>query len=199
MIDRVWPADELHCTGHAVCEKWQESSLPDASVDVVLGDGSLSVLPSRRDYPAVIGDVHRVLKPGGRFALRCFVHPDDDEPIDRVFDDLEANKIGSMHALKWRIAMALQKTIVDGVVVSDIRDCFNAHVADRQAAARRLGWPVEAINTIDAYTGSSVAYTFPTLAEITEAVAGRFEITSITHPSYELGERCPVIGFARIA
>ena len=94
--------------------------------------------------------------------------------------------------------MALQQTLGDGVVVSDIRDCLLAGIGDRTAAARRLGWPVEAINTIDAYKGSSVAYTFPTLAEISAAVVGRFEIVGITHPTYKLGERCPVIGFERL-
>lgn len=198
MIARVWPARELRCTGEAVCAKWQALPLADASVDVTLGDGSLSALPRSRDYPAVIAEIHRVLRPGGRLALRCYVQPDDNERMDQVFAALNAGKIGSMHVLKWRMAMALQKTMADGVAVSDIRDCFVVRVGDRAAAARRLGWPLEAINTIDAYQGSGVTYTFPTLAELRAAVAGRFEITRIAHPSYELGERCPVIGFGRI-
>jgi len=198
MIDRVWPRRALRCTGKAVCSTWNDMPLDDASVDVMVGDGSLSVLPSGRDYPAMIAEIHRVLRPGGQLALRCFVHPDENEPIDQVFTDLDDGRIGSMHALKWRIAMVLQKSLTDGVVVSDIRDCFMSHLRDREAAAQRLGWPIEAINTIDAYAGSMVSYTFPTLGEITAAVAGRFEVTGVAHPSYELGDRCPVIGFKRL-
>lgn len=198
MIGRVWPAGDLHCTGEAMCAKWQEMPLADASIDVALGDGSLTALPSSREYPHVIAEIHRVLKPGGRLALRCYVPPDDKETTDQIFTALDAGEIGSMNTLKWRIAMALQKTPADGVTVPDIRDCVVARIVDREAAARRLGWPVEAINAIDAYKDSSVAYSFPTLAELGAVTAGRFKIDRIAYPSYELGERCPVVEFQRL-
>jgi len=198
MIARVFPAAELPCAGEAVCANWKAIPLPAASVDVALGDGSLSALPSGRDYEAVVGEIHRVLRPGGRLALRCYVHPDEKEPMADVFKALDGGEIGSIHALKWRIAMALQGSLDEGVRVADIRDCFLEHIGEREAAARRLGWPLEVINTIDAYKGSTVSYTFPTLAEIRAKVAGRFAVARIVHPSYELGERCPVIGFERL-
>lgn len=198
MIARVWPADDLPCPGEAQCAHWHETGLPDASIDVILGDGALSALPSGKAYAGVIAELHRVLRPGGRFALRSFCRPDEQEPIDRVFASLEAGAIGSMHALKWRIAMALQPSLDDGMMVSAIRDCFNDHLPDRAAAAERFGWPIEEVDTIDAYTDSKMTLTFPTLGEITEAVAGRFAVRHVAHPSYELGERCPVIGFERM-
>ena len=40
--------------------------LPDASVDLVISNGVLNVCP---DKPRVLGEVYRVLKPGGRLQM----------------------------------------------------------------------------------------------------------------------------------
>lgn len=199
MIDRVWPADQLPCAGWAICAPWSDMPLDDGSIDVAVGDGSMSVLPSGREYAGVIRELHRVIKPGGQLILRCFVRPDRKEPITHVFAALDRGEIGSMHALKWRIAMALHGTLDAGSSVAEIRDCFLEHIGNRDEAAARLGWPIEAINTIDAYAGSTVTYTFPTMAEIATAFTGQFKATRIVHPAYELGDRCPVIGFKRLS
>ncbi len=198
MIDRVWPASDLSCDGEALCAKWQQLPLASDSVDIVVGDGPINVLPDSSEYKTVIDELHRALRANGRLVLRFFASPDGQENMEQVRAALDTGRIGSMHALKWRIAMALQTSIADGVAVSGIRDCLNDWMPDRQAAADRLDWPVEAINTIDAYKGSTVTYTFPTLTEIEAAISGRFQIDRICYPCYELGERCPVIRFDRI-
>ncbi len=57
------------------------------------------------------------------------------------------------------------------------------------------GWPLEVIRMIDAYRDSPACYSFPAL-EAAVGVIGEFaELTRMSRPAYELGERCPSVSF----
>ncbi|GAB6054528.1 class I SAM-dependent methyltransferase [Magnetospira thiophila] len=197
MIARVWPTGLPPCDNEAICAQWQHVPLKDAAFDLALGDGALTTLSSPDEYLSVFRELHRILRPGGRVFLRCFVRPEATETLDHIFADLEANRIGSFHVLKWRVAMALQTRFSEGVAVALIRESLCDRLPDRAAAAGRLGWPEADIQTIDAYEGSSAIYTFPTLAEIETTLEGRFQISGVVTPTYELGARCPLIQLER--
>lgn len=131
--------------------------------------------------------------------LRCFVRPDRAETLDAVASAALAGDVGSMHALKWRIAMALEVDHTFSVKVVDIRTAFDRLFPDRDLLARITGWPLQVIETIDAYRGVATRYSFPTLAAIRTAAAPLFEVGGVRLGCYELAERCPTVLFRKSA
>ena len=133
-----------------------------------------------------------MLADDGELALRLFTRPEVPETLLEVSRDLAANQIGSFHALKWRLAMALRSP-TRNVPVVDILAVFDRFTGDRAALADRTGWAPETIATIDAYRDSPAVYSFPTLAEVRASFAPIFDEVACVFPSYELGERCPTL------
>jgi SAM-dependent methyltransferase len=171
---------------------WLALPARPGGLDLVVGDGSLSNLAFPDDYRRLAAELARVLAPGGRVVLRLFAAPEAAEPVAEAADALRAGAFGSFHALKWRVAMAIQPGHRN-VRVDDIWRAFAELVPDRAALATRTGWPREVIDTIDAYRGSDVAYSFPTLAEVRAALAPALDEVTCHAPGYELGDRCPTL------
>lgn len=174
----------------AVAGEWLALPLPDASIDVVAGDGSCSLFAFPGEYSALAAELARVLRPGGIVVLRLFAAPERPETLADVRAALPA--IRSFDALKWRIAMAIQSP-GRSVAVSAIRDAFDAIVVDRAVLAARTGWSREVIDHVDIYRDSPARYSFPTLAEVRTVVGRQFTELACHVPSYELGERCPTL------
>lgn len=174
----------------ALVGEWLALPLPDASIDLVVGDGGCSVFVFPGEYRAFAAELSRVMRPGGLVALRLFAAPARAETLDEVRAALPA--IGSFDALKWRIAMAVQSP-ARAVPVTAIRDAFDALVPDRAELATRTGWRREVIDHIDAYRDSRAVYSFPTLDEVRAVLAPRFIEVACRVPSYELGHRCPTL------
>jgi len=105
-------------------------------------------------------------------------------------------RIGSLHALKWRIAMAVQPGDRN-VRVVDILAGFDELVADRAALAARTGWSPAVIAAIDVYRDSELTYSFPTLAEVRDALGDVLVERACHVPGYELGDRCPTLVLER--
>jgi len=175
--------------------RWQEMPVEHRSMEVVVGDGSLNVLERMEDYPEVLSEVARVLKPGGLLVVRCFVRPDERESLENIMTAALAGEIESFHALKWRIAMASSD---EGNFNVDLRDVFaslNHLFPDRDVLAKRTGWLRESVETIDAFDGVASLLTFPTLSALFKACAPYFEPVKIERGHYELAECCPTIAF----
>jgi hypothetical protein len=131
--------------------------------------------------------------------VRCFVQLDEKETTDEVFADLSRGGIGNFHVLKWRLAMALQADAETGVPVASVRRAVYAVWDDPAYLAERFAWPLAHVQTIDAYRDVSTRYTFPTFAQVRDLVtAGGFSIVEVSTPSYELGERCPILTLAAV-
>lgn len=184
VIGAIFPAT---AGAEAVVADWRALPRPDRSLDLVIGDGSLSNLAFPGDYRVLAAELARVLAPGGRVALRLFAAPDQREPLAAVAADLAAGRVGSMHALKWRIAMAIQPDDRN-LAVADIGRAFDAMVPDRAV----LAWDPAVIATIDVYRDSTLVYSFPTLAEVRAALVPLAAVACHT-PTYELGDRCPTL------
>jgi hypothetical protein len=191
MIATHWQPPR-HGLGSVRLAGWQSLPLPDRSVRAIVGDGALNCVRAM-DYPHVLSELARVLEPGGRLCLRCFIRPDQPESLDAVAADQLAGKIGSFHALKFRIAMALCEAPTYGVAVSAIRAAFDATFPDRPALAQATGWPMAAIDTIDAYRDAPTIYTFPTFDGLRQACAPHFIVESVVCGDYELAARCPTV------
>lgn len=177
---------------------WQNLPLPHQSVRIVVGDGSLNALPGLSQYPHVLSELARVLEMDGIVGVRCYIRPDTIESANDVVAAALAGKIQSFHALKWRIAMISSHPPDHSVAVVDILAAFEALFPNRRVLADAANWPMEVVDTIDAYRGASARYNFPTLSAFREACAPWFEVDNITRGDYEMAERFPTIRLRRV-
>ncbi len=192
MIRSVWPGARL---GHsAVCAEWLALPVPDASQDIVVGDGCYNMLGNTQ-YRAMTREVRRIIRPHGIFIMRFFIRPDKSESVSRVADDLMRKRIGNFHIFKWRLAMALHASLDAGVKLADIWDAWNSLVPAPGELAAKLGWPLAVLDTVRAYRGVDTRYTFPTMMEAREALLNAFSEIDCHVPHYEMGDRCPTIVF----
>jgi SAM-dependent methyltransferase len=186
MIGAIFPGPSER--GRAIQADWRALPFADGSFDVAVGDGCLSNLPYPDGYHGFAREVGRVLAPGGVLVLRLFAAPERAESLDDVARDLRDGRIGSFHALKWRLAMAVQPPDRN-VPVEEILRALDRVAPDRA----RLPWPADVVGTIEAYRGSPLVYSFPTLAEARRAMSGHLAERAIVTPGYELGDRCPIV------
>ncbi|MCB1717874.1 MAG: methyltransferase domain-containing protein, partial [Candidatus Competibacteraceae bacterium] len=196
MIGALFPTTGVPAGARAARGEWLALPRADRSVDLAVGDGCLSNLGFAADYRRFAAELARVLADDGRLLLRLFAAPPAPESLAEIGAALAAGAIGSMHALKWRLAMAVQPAHRN-VAVVDIRRAFDELVVDRAALAARTGWPDDVIATIDNYRGSSLVYSFPTADEVDAALAPALVRVHRHAPAYELGDRCPTVVWSR--
>jgi SAM-dependent methyltransferase len=190
MIDYVWPRASLPSEFTAIEGNWLALPCADHTVDVVLGDGSLSFFHWPDTYGEIARELHRVLRPEGHLVVRVYARPEVPETVDAVRADLDAGRIGSVHALKWRIAMALGAN----VPVSDVYEVFVDFGGP--ALFDRHGWPAQGLATIEGYARSPIVYSFPTVSDVERSLAAQFRLIDRRQGTYELAERCPVLSFS---
>lgn len=194
MIDSVWPKAQV-TKGEAVLADWKAIPCPDNSCDVVVGDCCFTPLDYPNSYRAVLQEVTRVLKPQGLFSMRFFLKPVLSEEIETIFDELKAKQIGNLFVFRWRLAMALQKSLEEGVPVNNIWQRWQQEVSNPDQLMETLGWPTELLATITCYQNSSAVFTFPTLPEVRQLFSLYFDEISCHVPTYEMGDRCPTLTF----
>ncbi len=173
---------------------WRALPLAEGAVAQVVGDGVLSMLAYPQDYEVVLQELRRVLQPGGKCVLRLFVPPRRPESAQEIAADVAAGRLGSFHALKWRLMMSLCQTHSGhGVRVADGLALFNETFADRDALLRLTGWSAEVFDTMDVYRNSDVELSFVPRAEL-DTLFQRFAAqVRYSYGAYELAERCPVL------
>jgi SAM-dependent methyltransferase len=193
MLDKVWPGDDHH--RKAVLGDWTKLPFSGSSFDAVVGDGSLNSAPEHID--GVIREARRVLTPGGILVLRVFCSPDQPESLADIEYDGAIYAETNIHALKWRIAMALARNNDRRTVpVEAILDAFNRLFPDRALLARTAGWAATDIATIDAYRGASHSLSFPTLTETLKLTEETFRCPRVhVATGYPLAELCPTISW----
>lgn len=197
MIEAAWPGNTAQ--RQAVCGDWRQPPFPDASFDVALGDGCLTTLPEPADSARFLASVHRCLQPNGCLLLRLFCRPDEAEAPETVGRALREGKIGSFHAFKWRLAMALQASGGGAPVgVDDVWRYWSAMgIAPAELAAQR-GWPEQSIATIDFYRGSPARYDFKRYGDAIACLrAAGFELLAMRKGRYELAGCCPHVLLAK--
>jgi ubiquinone/menaquinone biosynthesis C-methylase UbiE len=191
MIRAMWARESHGDT--AVQGDWLQLPLREASFDACIGDGCLNLLACPWQYERLFGQLRRVLRPGGRLALRVFARPDAGETCDKVYEHALGAEIGNFHAFKLRLAMALAaESGNSNVDVAAIHQVFTRLVPDRSELAARSGWSAAQIATIDAYRNAAASYSFPTLAEVRASFRRDLNEIEVLHGGYELAERCPL-------
>jgi len=191
MIRQLWlPSPPKN--GRVVCGDWQRTPLENASVDAVVGDGVLVFFKQPSGAEVFLAEIARLLSLQGRFLLRAYVRPPQQESLAQLHAALAAGFNGSFHAYKWRLAMALQPSLAVGVKPADIWRAWREWVPSAALLHDATGWSPEQIETIEAYRDSQATYYFPTLDELCQLLGRYFEIDDLYIPPYELGERCPL-------
>jgi SAM-dependent methyltransferase len=196
MLDFVWPGDTPR--RRARLGTWLKLGLPSASFASVVGDGSLTIA-----YPGpatkLLREAANVLIPGGRFVCRVFSSPETGETLETVRGAVASGEIRGVHALKWRLAMAIaQQRGEPNVPVLEIRDQFERWFPNRESLAETSGWPRDEIDSIDMYAGSNAIYSFATRRQLLEIVPPEFTNARFVEAgSYELAERCPLFVLER--
>lgn len=194
MIALVWPKHQ-HPDALAILGNWRSPPLAADSLDLVVGDGCFTILAYPTDYHEVARALREILAESGTLALRFFVRPDQPEPLEQVLADLRGERIGSFHACKWRLAMALHGPESGaGVRLAEIRQAWQA-AAYTAGPDSGPGWSPEAVATIDNYRGVESRYSFPTLAEVRQVFGEYFREEACCYGTYELAERCPIMVF----
>jgi len=89
--------------------------------------------------------------------------------------------------------MTLSQAPDFSVAVKEIHTAFESIFPDRHALAQAGHWPLETINTIDAYKDAPTRFTFPTLQALQNQCAPWFNCRDISYGHYELADRCPTI------
>jgi len=194
MIDRLWPGDQAD--RKAITGDWTSLPFEAGRFGAVIGDGALNSVASGLN--SLVGEIARVLRGGGIAAQRAFASPDERESLDTVRDDALGGRIGNVHALKWRIAMAIADAPDYLVPVADILGTFNAMFPDREELAAITGWDGQEIETLDAYVGAWHSLCFPTRAALEVMGTDRFaSFRLIESEGYPLAERCPLVVWTR--
>lgn len=190
MIGALWHPHP-HLPSKVTQARWQELPVPDQSIRLVVGDGSLNALPHVSEYAQVLSELARVLETDGLLCVRAYVRPEHREPLEAIVKDALVGNIRSFHALKWRMAMSLSEAPGYSVAATDILAAFEVAFPDRSVLAQATNWSLEVIDTIDAYREASTRFNFPTLPALQDICAPWFVIHDFVYADYELGERCP--------
>lgn len=193
MIGCIWPG-RLRPGDAVICANWRRMPLAASSADIVLADGSLTPLPYPSGCSQFMREVRRILAPKGWCVIRCYTQPAQRERAENVLKQLNEGRIGSIHVLKFRLAMALQASAGEGVAVRAVWQTLNRVWPDLAALAEHLHWPLPEVHTIEPYREADTRYTFPTLEEYRAIFQqGGLRVVETFVPTYELGERCPTM------
>lgn len=190
MIRRAWPSAGLPGFAAPVRGDWRQMPLADASRDLVLGDGCYAALATFTDCTALNGEAWRVLRPRALYCLRCYLRPERSEPLEGLFAELRAGRIGEFEIFVWRMAMALHGAARVGVRMDEVWRTWHAHVPDTRALLAQLNWSEQAYANIAQWQDSRIEMPLPTLTEVQTMLAPRFEILECSFGGYEMGDRC---------
>jgi SAM-dependent methyltransferase len=192
MIAALWPPPGAPPNARAELGDWSKLPLAAGEVDLVTGDHTLGCVDWPEGVHAVLAEVRRILRPGGRFVLRMWTRPEVRESLETILADLEADRIESATVVKARFAAWLHTKGTIGIAMADLKDLFEEHFPDRDAAAQRHGWPPETCEMPLTYDPSR-RMLMPTLSELRAIVTAYFREADCLTGGYQLAERFPTL------
>jgi SAM-dependent methyltransferase len=194
MIDTVWPGPR----DAILCADWTAMPLQPGSRDIVLCDGGFHLMSHPEGQQRFVRSLKSVLAPGGVYGVRLFVPPAVKESKEYVLQDLLDQRVPNLNILKLRLGMAIQESPSQGVRLGDVWSALHQAAPDFEKLAESIGWPIEHLKAIDTYKNSDARYCFVTPEEVEALFSDGFMLESKQVPTYELGERCPILAFRRV-
>lgn len=191
MIRLVWPGD-IPGVRRAVVGNWLATGLPPASFDLVINDGGFGFFEYPVGLAALLKEMRRLLKPNGIFICRDFAQVNSRESTSHVLAAARRGEISNFHIFKWRLAMSLQPSTEQGIRQGDIWQAWSDAAIDPENLPQP-GWSARAVSTIDLYRGKQSCFHFATIDEFRIILEEKFQQIEVQYPSYELGERCPIL------
>ncbi|WP_420382005.1 hypothetical protein [Novosphingobium sp.] len=172
---------------------WREMVFPPHAFTAVIGDGGMTMVPSAADYRQIFARLADCMVPGAPVVVRCFVSPDDPEPLSAIRDAVMSGQEPSFHALKWRVAMAAAAPA--GVIpVRAIAAAFDECFPDRTDLCAQTGWPPHLVAEIDNYRISDAVYTFFNRAALFATLPATFANPRlVASGDYPLSHCCPFL------
>jgi hypothetical protein len=195
MLEAVWPGDRPG--RRAVCGDWIELLAAHAPFDVAIGDGNLTTLDFPDEWERLARSAYEALSEAGVVIVRCRILPEVTETPEGIFRDLSTRRIGSFHAFKLRLAMALQPAPGTGVRLHDVWQCWRDSGVNEARLQADTGWPLEVIRTMDLYRDKPLRLTFPTRLQTLATFQDGFRLESCVEGAYELGSCNPLLVFRR--
>jgi hypothetical protein len=192
MIDRVWPGN-ISRQRKVIHGNWFDANFKKNSFDFIVGDGFLTALSYPKQYAQIADRICQWLKPDGLLIARLFIRRPKKETLKKILADLKANRIARFDILKWRLAMAIQQTTEEGVIVDDIYRAWNKIERESPHLSEQAGWPRLTVDTIKLYAGRADRYAFPAIEELKNIFSPRLKLVSITIPAYDFGPCCPIL------
>lgn len=196
MVEAVWPDPP----DAAILGSWADMPLATASCDMVICDGGFGMLPYPQGQVCLLRELHRVLVPGGIFAVRLFAPGGRTGSIENVFAELDAGRIASLDTLKLLLWGALHDDPEQGVRPREVVARILAAVGNFDRLADEYGWPIEHVRSLEFHRDSTAVYHLTEAAEVVRMATsdpGGFESHVIVEPSYALGACCPIVVLKR--
>ena len=199
MLSAIWPGNTS--ARHAVKGIWTELPCSSGCFSAVIGDGSVNCLEYPEAYRNLFGELARVTQAGGCIAIRVFLTPDGCESVETVRRSTLAGGIGSIHALKWRLAhAACAQRGNANLPVQAILDVFNREFPDRHLLAAMTGWRQDEIAQLDTYDRMPDTFSFPSASQLLSTIPRWFRnVRFVAAGGYEMAERCPLLVMERTA
>lgn len=196
MIAAVWPG----ASGTALTGSWTAMPFADATFDLLLCDGGFGLLDHPAGQARLLDEAHRVLAPGGLFAVRLFAPQGRTGTMADILSDLDRGVIASLDALKLRLWGALQRNVVDGVRPREVVACILDACGAWDRLAQRQGWPVEHVRALELHRASDACYHLidaEDLVRMACAEADGFIAAGTHRPAQAFGDCCPIVVLRR--
>ena len=193
MIALAWPGDTK--LRHVHVGDWKAMPLGDASVGGAMGDGAVTMLAWPGEAQQLFAELWRVVRCGGRIALRCFATAEQAEAVGDVCVEALAGTLG-FHAFKLRFNMACARELGGLCVPSAALFArFQAMFPDRAALSAASGWSAAAIAEFDAYDGSTYLHAYPKRSELAALLSAHWPgpWRFVETQGYPLAQLCPLL------
>ena len=195
MIEHVWPGDRPGLR-QALCVDWFNLPEPARAYEVVMADGSFNTLGYPAELRRLLAMLAGLTAQRALLITRTFTRPNERESLASLEEAARAGEAGGFHAFKFRLAMALQPAPEAGVSLDEIWRLWHRLDGEIENLSERNGWHPDVVGTIAHFRGKPVRLSFPTRDELlaTLGAAGLSLLDSHT-PTYEMGERCPILSW----